>query len=60
MAYESSIEERILMALARIERKLDKLDEIDRNVKAAEQEIHRVKVEARNRGLNSNCTTTLL
>ena len=50
MAYESSIEERILMALARIERKLDKLDEIDRNVKAAEQEIHRVKVEARNRG----------
>ena len=50
MAFEPSTEEKILMALSRIERKLDKLEEIDRHVKAAEQEIHRVKVEARNKG----------
>lgn len=46
MAYEPSVEERILAALARIERKLD---EVAAHVKTAEHEIHRVKVEARNK-----------
>ncbi len=46
MAYESSTEERILGI--RIERKLDKLDEIDRRLKAVEQDVQRVKTTVRN------------
>jgi hypothetical protein len=43
MAYESSAEERILMVLKRIEQKLDKLDVIEKKVKAIEQDAARVR-----------------
>lgn len=47
MAYEPSAEERILMALRRIEQKLDKLDAIERKVKTIEQDVHRIKTIVR-------------
>jgi hypothetical protein len=39
-------EDRILAALGRIERKLD---ELDRELKSVKQDVHRVKIEARNK-----------
>ena len=43
MAYEPNAEERILMVLRRIEQKLDKLDAIEKRVKAIEQDAARVR-----------------
>ena len=49
MALESSNEERILVILSRIERKLDKLDDIEKRLKAVEQDVQRVKNAVRSK-----------